>query len=145
MEVAREEGVRGPVAGAWRFASHVARARRAARELRRETADLSSLEEAVALAERFESDGIRIRPGQERSEILRLLEIVRVERPKVVLEIGTKFGGSLYLLARAAPSDALLVSIDIPHGLLRSGANQLRIEMTGDVVMDRLHLEFDEQ
>jgi len=116
VEVAREEGVRGPVAGAWRFASHVARARRAARELRRETADLSSLEEAVALAERFESDGIRIRPGQERSEILRLLEIVRVERPKVVLEIGTKFGGSLYLLARAAPSDALLVSIDIPHG-----------------------------
>jgi hypothetical protein len=34
-------------------------------------------------------------------------------------------------------------SIDIPAGLLHAGANQLRIEMSGEIVMDRLHLEFD--
>ena len=92
--------------------AHVARARAAARELRRETAAVSSLEEALELAERVDFAGITIRP----SESLELLEIVRAEQSKVVLEIGTKFGGSLYLLARAAPADALLVSIDIPHG-----------------------------
>ena len=108
--------MRGLAAGTKRFVSHVARARAAARELRRETAAVSSVEEALELAERFEFAGITIRPGQQRSEILELLEIVRAEQSKVVLEIGTKFGGSLYLLARAAPADALLVSIDIPHG-----------------------------
>ena len=108
--------MRGLGAGTKRFVSQVARARAAARELRRETAAVSSLEEALELAERFDFAGITIRPAQQRSEILELLEIVRAEQPKVVLEIGTRFGGSFYLLARAAPDDALLVSVDIPHG-----------------------------
>ena len=108
--------MRGLAAGTKRFVSHVARARAAARELRRETDAVSSLEEALELAERFDFAGITIRPAQLRSEILELLEIVRAEQPKVVLEIGTRFGGSFYLLARAAPDDALLVSVDIPQG-----------------------------
>jgi hypothetical protein len=33
-------------------------------------------------------------------------------------------------------------SLDIPPGLLQPGANQLQIELTGAVVMDRLQLEF---
>lgn len=55
---------------------------------------------------------------------------------------------SLAYFAGFDPNDNLLFeyahrSIDIPAALLRTGANQLRIEMSGDVVMDRLHLEFD--
>jgi hypothetical protein len=36
-------------------------------------------------------------------------------------------------------------SVEIPPGLLQAGLNHVRIEMTGEVVMDRLHLEFDQR
>lgn len=51
---------------------------------------------------------------QQRTEALRLLRIVESLKPRTVLEIGTLHGGSLLLWARAAASDATLVSIDLP-------------------------------
>ena len=55
---------------------------------------------------------------------------------------------SLRYFAGFDPGDNLLFeyahrSIEIPVSALRSGANAVRIEMSGEVVMDRLHLEFD--
>ena len=49
---------------------------------------------------------------QVRSEIAEFLAHVRVAEPRSVLEIGRGNGGTLYLLARAAAPDALLVSLD---------------------------------
>lgn len=53
-----------------------------------------------------------IAADQKPEEIVWLLEFLRGKPPKVVLEIGTKHGGSLFLFARVAAEDALLVSLD---------------------------------
>ena len=45
-------------------------------------------------------------------EIRWLFELVRAERPRVVLEIGLDFGGTFFLWSRAAAPDAHLFAID---------------------------------
>jgi cephalosporin hydroxylase len=49
---------------------------------------------------------------QKPEEIRWLFELVRVERPRVVLEIGLAFGGTFFLWSRAAAPDAHLLAID---------------------------------
>jgi len=51
---------------------------------------------------------------QIKSEIIKLLEIIRASQPKTILEIGTLNGGTLFLFSRIANKDALLISIDLP-------------------------------
>ncbi|MFL5908750.1 MAG: class I SAM-dependent methyltransferase [Solirubrobacterales bacterium] len=62
-----------------------------------------------------------IRPHQIRSEIARLLEVLRRTPPERVLEIGTADGGTLYLLARTAAPSAQIISVDLPGGLFGDG------------------------
>lgn len=62
-----------------------------------------------------------IAPKQVKSEITELLEIVARLRPKVVLEIGTGNGGSLFLFSKAASRDALIISVDLPGGRFGGG------------------------
>ena len=49
---------------------------------------------------------------QKPEEIRGLFELVRAERPRVVLEIGLNFGGTFFLWSRAAAPDAHLLAID---------------------------------
>jgi cephalosporin hydroxylase len=49
---------------------------------------------------------------QKPAEIRWLFELVRAERPRVVLEIGLDFGGTFFLWSRAAAPDAHLFAID---------------------------------
>jgi predicted O-methyltransferase YrrM len=107
---------RGPLAlarGAARYAGYYRQALVARRALRRQLAGVRTLEEAYDLAHDFR-EGLRIGPAQLRSEFLALLRIVEREQPRTLLEIGTLLGGTLFLFARAAPDDALLVSVDLP-------------------------------
>lgn len=53
------------------------------------------------------------RPLQRRSEILRLLEVVRSLRPRRVCEIGAAGGGTAFLFAHAAVEDANIISVDL--------------------------------
>ena len=57
-----------------------------------------------------------IKLQQFKSEIIRLLEIIRDCHPKIILEIGTLNGGTLFLFSRTVNRDALLISIDLPKG-----------------------------
>ena len=66
---------------------------------------------------------------QRRAEIAGLLELVRELRPRVVVEIGTAWGGTLFLLARVAADDALLVSIDLPGGQFGGGYHPWRVPL----------------
>jgi predicted O-methyltransferase YrrM len=59
-------------------------------------------------------DAQRLGIVQVRAEALCLLRLVERSRPRTVLEIGTLHGGSLLLWARAAASDATLISVDRP-------------------------------
>jgi len=58
-----------------------------------------------------------IAPKQAPSEIQALYGIVREMRPKVVCEIGTYKGGTLYLWCKASSPDAQIISCDLPQGL----------------------------
>jgi len=53
-------------------------------------------------------------PYQRPSEILSLLRMVAAERPRRILEVGSAGGGTLFLFARAAASDAVLIGMDLP-------------------------------
>jgi predicted O-methyltransferase YrrM len=61
---------------------------------------------------------------QRKSEIaafLARMAALRPQRPRVVVEIGTASGGTLFLLTRAAAPDALLISLDLPGGSFGGG------------------------
>ena len=55
-----------------------------------------------------------ISPSQVVAEIRSLFDMVRELKPKIVCEIGTDKGGTLYLWCRASESDALILSLDLP-------------------------------
>jgi cephalosporin hydroxylase len=65
--------------------------------------------------------GESIAPWQIRSEIQRLVEMVAKYRPRVVLEIGTARGGTLFLWTRLAHPEATIFSIDLPGGMFGGG------------------------
>ena len=48
---------------------------------------------------------------QIESEILAFLQVVQDRRPERIVEIGTAFGGTLFLLTRAAAPNATIVSV----------------------------------
>jgi len=91
----------------------------AARMLRRNRP--TSLHDAISFAHDFDYGGVSIRPMQLSTEIRSFLKLLEAEPPRVVLEIGTGRGGTLFLLAYVAREDALLVSIDAPGGAYTFG------------------------
>jgi cephalosporin hydroxylase len=72
--------------------------------------------DAIDYAFSFRFLGISIKPLQVKYEITRLLEIVSQLKPKVVLEIGTAGGGTLFLFTRVADPEAKIISVDLPSG-----------------------------
>jgi len=75
-------------------------------------------------------------------EIVPLLEDVRTLKPQTVLEIGTHRGGTLYLWARLAHPEAILISIDLPGGKFGGGYSPFRtpIYRRFAQVRQKLHL-----
>ncbi|MFX1569937.1 MAG: class I SAM-dependent methyltransferase [Promethearchaeota archaeon] len=59
---------------------------------------------------------INLTPYQIKSEIIRFLKLMDSFNPKIILEIGTAMGGTLFLFSRFVSSDAILISIDLLKG-----------------------------
>lgn len=76
-------------------------------------------------------------PLQVESEFIRLLEEIRSIRPRFVIEIGTAKGGTLFMLARAAASDAHLISVDLPYGEFGGGYSPIRIPIYKSFARDQ--------
>lgn len=76
---------------------------------------------AAALAFTFSPAGQLILPGQFRSEIQQLAELMHQKKPRTVVEIGTKWGGTLAIWCASADPAATLVSIDLPGGIHGGG------------------------
>lgn len=62
-----------------------------------------------------------LRPWQIASELLEVARLIDERKPKTVLEIGTASGGTLFLSALLADPHALIVSIDLQHGMYGGG------------------------
>src|SRR5580704_6761254 len=67
--------------------------------------------------------------GQARSEILELAKILQVSAPKRSLEIGTNYGGTLFLLCTLSPPDAKIISLDLPSGPFGGGYPRRKIPL----------------
>ena len=59
--------------------------------------------------------------GQVRSEILQLAKILQKSPPRRSLEIGTNYGGTLFLLCTLSTPDARIISVDLPAGPFGGG------------------------
>jgi predicted O-methyltransferase YrrM len=85
-----------------------------------DSASLSNTDEAWDFAHSFHRLGVSIIPAQVRGEFLALCDLVRGIEPRIIVEIGTDLGGTLFVLTRAASSDAVIISVDLPRWHLKS-------------------------
>lgn len=53
---------------------------------------------------------------QDQREFDQFLEIIKGENVRSYLEIGCKWGGTLWRVARALPAGSKIVAVDLPHG-----------------------------
>lgn len=89
--------------------------------------EATTMDKAITLADEFyygpswRGLNINIKPGQIREEITGLLEVMKKEGPKVILEIGTASGGTMFLFSQFAREDATIISIDLPFGKFGAG------------------------
>lgn len=60
-------------------------------------------------------------PFQKKLEIASLVKTVAEAKPKIILEIGTAGGGTLFYWTQAAAPDATIISIDLPFGRFGAG------------------------
>lgn len=80
--------------------------------------------------------------GQARSEILELATILQATPPKRSLEIGTNYGGTLFLLCSLSPPDAEIISIDLPCGPFGGGYPRRKVPLFRKFIRgdQKLHL-----
>jgi predicted O-methyltransferase YrrM len=68
-----------------------------------------------------------VTPIQVRSELLEFATLVQELRPKALLEIGTRNGGTFFVLCRLADPKASVISIDLPGGRFGGGYELFRV------------------
>jgi GT2 family glycosyltransferase/predicted O-methyltransferase YrrM len=67
---------------------------------------------------------VRRDAAQRTWELMAMIDEVRRLEPRVVVEIGSRGGGTIYCWAQASPTDATLVSIDLPGGPFGGGYSE---------------------
>lgn len=75
----------------------------------------------------FSKQGNLIEPWQFKEELSQLLKLYEEKKFKTVLEIGTANGGMLFLHARLATDDALIISVDLPGGKFGGGYPEWKV------------------
>ena len=102
----------------------------ALKRLRRLEAQLVAPHTRLAIPFVFRAAGFfkSIKPMQSQLEIGELYQTALARKPKVVVEIGTCNGGTLYLWCQAADPNATIVSIDLPEGEFGGGYRACRTE-----------------
>jgi predicted O-methyltransferase YrrM len=83
---------------------------------------------------------------QVRSEILELGKLLQSVAPKRSLEIGTNYGGTLFLLCTLSAPDAKIISVDLPLGPFGGGYPRRKIPLFRRFPRDgqQLHLLRDD-
>jgi len=66
---------------------------------------------------------------QVRSEVLELGRLIQSAKPKRSLEIGTAYGGTLFLLCALSPADARIISVDLRGGQFGGGYPRRKIPL----------------
>lgn len=114
-------------------------------EFLQQLARVHTAEDAVALLWDYRGYGFyrTLKPNQDRGEITEAMRVIQAQQPHVIVEIGTRGGGSLFLWSRSGPQLDLLVSIDLPDGIHGGGYPEPRSKLYNLFVSDHtcdLHL-----
>ena len=103
-------------------------------KLNKLSSNCKKLEHLINLAFSYEypsnkeaSFKIQLNASQNKKELFKFCKIIARFRPKVIIEIGTLWGGPLFLLSKLSSQDALIISIDLPSGKFGGGYSRLRI------------------
>lgn len=93
----------------------------ACKSLKKKSVMCRNLKDYVNLALNYIYPNIKFIPSlihltaqQIESEIYQFCKLIIQIKPKVILEIGTLKGGSLFLLAKLSTPDSIIISIDLP-------------------------------
>ncbi|MHA2127864.1 MAG: O-methyltransferase [Promethearchaeota archaeon] len=99
----------------------------AANRLKSFSKNFNNMEEIVDLGFNFRfslpyiplslNKNVCLKTFQNKYEIIEFLKLIEIIQPKIVLEIGTAIGGTLYLISRFSASNAILISVDLPEVL----------------------------
>jgi len=129
MRAIKQESYARKVAKIGMWLIGYARANMAIYKLRSSAASFVKLDDIVNFAFSFRFLGISIKPTQVKEEIMGLLKLLQNIKPKVVLEIGTARGGTLFLFTRVVQPDTTLISIDLLGGPFGGGYPTWRIPL----------------
>lgn len=116
--------------------------------VRRLRAALSQTTPAAIAAATFSYRGFgayrSIRAAQQIDEFAALTQYFQQHSPRVIVEIGTRHGGTLFSWIRSNPQAELVVSIDLPGGKFGGGFSQQQMQFFREFVRDRpqTQLEF---
>lgn len=100
---------------------------------------IRSVDDAVELAWTYQGFGLyrRLKPNQDRGEITSLARNVAAISPRVIVEIGTRGGGTLFFWSQCSAALQLLVSIDLPGGIHGGGYPEQRAKFYERFVANR--------
>lgn len=125
---------------AWRAPGldEVAR-RRSISELHNHKVSESDLEDILDTAYQFEGYGRykEIQPSQIRTELEALAKEVKVHNPNIVMEIGTKLGGTFYTWSRYFEEASAIISLDLPGGEFGGGYTERRAKFYENFAPDK--------
>ncbi len=97
--------------------------------LNRKIKNINDIPNAIEFATSFQYLTFSIKMAQVKYEITKLLEILKDFNPKVILEIGTAGGGTLYLFTRIIDPEATIISVDLPGGSFGGGYSEWKIPL----------------
>lgn len=103
----------------------------------------TDLENIIETPNQFVGRGYydRIHAEQDRYEIREMAKLVNSIKPKVIVEIGTYKGGTLFIWTRTNPQAELVISIDLPGGQYGGGYDASREKLYNLFAHDRPHTE----
>ncbi|MCX7745001.1 MAG: class I SAM-dependent methyltransferase [Flavobacteriales bacterium] len=107
--------------------------------------DTQDLDMILEIPNNFTGRGFysRIHAEQDPFEIRELAKLVSSKNPKVIVEIGTYKGGTLFIWTRTNPLAELIVSIDLPGGQFGGGYDIQREKLYRLFSYDRPNLRME--
>ena len=97
--------------------------------LNREIKNINNISNAVEFALSFQYLTFSIKMAQVKNEITKLLEILKDLNPKIILEIGTAGGGTLFLFTKILDPESTIISVDLPGGSFGGGYSKWKIPL----------------
>ena len=96
-------------------------------------------EEIVRAASDYSGRGFyeHIKPMQDDGELLEMVRVIERRQPRVIVEIGTRSGGTLFAWVRASRAAELVISIDLPDGRFGGGYDRRRSRLYAEFAADR--------